>query len=511
MASNKVGNVFDPLGNLLNDVVSRLEVLEAKAGITPASAPSATASTSAAAPPPGEPTLEVSHETGGESPSVKAYDAYVKESLVPFTTICDQLGGLKNMGDLLKDAWEGNRSIIVLASRSKAPDGNIPEALAPYLKKTQEAVKAMHGLRLDRDWDRHMKAVAEMLACLSWILFKAPQQVPSAMVKEAIGSAEFWSNRIRKDFKGKDETQIAFCDGIKKALTGLVKYIEEYHKAGLTWNPQGVSLAEAAIRLTDEATSDPKEAAPATRPKPPPLKNTPSSRNMGGLMAELGGRTSEDGTSAATGLKKVTKDMQTWRKEFKDTSEKPVAPVSKAPPKKSPVKKEKLRGIPIFEYQDRGFKWVIENQTAETAKKESSDGILKVEISDPKQQVYLYNCEGITVKVTGKFKSLVIDTCVKTAVVYDTLISSAEMVNCKRLQLQVLGICPVFTVDKTAGLVVYLSKESVSVSEFTTSLSSEMNVSYPDGEDHKEIPIPEQFVHKVGNGSMTSEVSDLYH
>jgi hypothetical protein len=42
-------------------------------------------------------------------------------------------------------------------------------------------------------------------------------------------------------------------------------------------------------------------------------------------------------------------------------------------------------------------------------------------------------------------------------------------------------------------------------------MSSEMNVSIPDGEDQKEIPIPEQFVHKISDGSLTSEVSDLYH
>jgi len=31
-----------------------------------------------------------------------------------------------------------------------------------------------------------------------------------------------------------------------------------------------------------------------------------------------------------------------------------------------------------------------------------------------------------------------------------------------------------------------------------------------DGET-KEAPIPEQFVHKLVNGSITSDVSDLYH
>ena len=171
-------------------------------------------------------------------------------------------------------------------------------------------------------------------------------------------------------------------------------------------------------------------------------------------------------------------------------------------------------GLPIFEYQDRGFKWVVENQTKESVSKEAvslQDGVMTVEISDPKQQVYLYNCNGIAVTVKGKFKSLVLDKCEGCAVVYDTLISSAEMVNCKKIQLQVNGVCPVFTIDKTVNVLIWLSKESLEVSTFTTSLSSEMNVSFPDGEDQKEVPIPEQFVHKLTNGALSSDVSDLYN
>lgn len=213
----------------------------------------------------------------------------------------------------------------------------------------------------------------------------------------------------------------------------------------------------------------------------------------------------------------VTKDQQTWRKEYKKAGEGgapalPAVPSLDAKKKEAPKKKTPLRGLPIFEYQDRGFKWVIENHTKETAMKEGSDnGILTVEVSDPKQQVYLYNCEDLTVKVNGKFKSLAIDNCKKVSIIYDTLISGAEVVNCKKIQLQVNGVCPVFTVDKTIGFLVWLSKESLPVSSFACSQSSEMNVSFPDGEDQKELPIPEQFVHKLKDGAVTSEVSDLYH
>ena len=229
------------------------------------------------------------------------------------------------MGKLLKTAFEGVGAIVVLACRAKAPDTtgtSLAELLSPYLTSTQNAVKKIRDLRLGANSDRQQKAVIEMLACLSWILFKPPNQpLPATVVKEALSSAEFWSNRIRKDFKGKDNLQIAFCDSLKKCMTELVAYIEEYHKAGLTWNPKGVSLAEAAIRLTDEAErasegggsagmpSAPLDAAgksPIPKSRHPTLKGAViGGGNVGGLMSELANRKSADGSSAATGLRKV--------------------------------------------------------------------------------------------------------------------------------------------------------------------------------------------------------------
>lgn len=476
----------------------------------------------------------------GEAPSVKAYDAYVKTSLMPFCEACDDLGGLQNIGTFLQDAFEGVRTIVVLASRAKAPSEDLPTALMSYLTPTQEAVKKIRDVKVDRDFDRHYKAITEMLACLSWVLMAPPAQLPVASIKEALGSAEFWTNRIRKDFKGKDDLQIEFCDTLKKAVVGLVEYVDEYHKAGLSFNPRGMSLTEAGLRLSDEPIPEPDIKSPKQK-RHPTLGTVVPGGNMAGLMGELQLRKSADGSSAATGLKhvsrqtveewgaglyslstclafQVTKDQQTWRKEFKKEvaapKSLPMAPLLDGPAKKAePKKKKPLLGLPIFEYQDRGFKWVVENHTKESVIKEASpNGVLTIEITDPKQQVYVYNCEGVTLQVKGKFKSLILDKCTKCNVVYDTLISSAEMVNCKKVQLQVNGVCPVFTIDKTVNVLIWLSKESLHVSTFTTSLSSEMNVNFPDGEDMKELPIPEQFVHKLDDKlNLTSEVSDLYH
>lgn len=239
----------------------------------------------------------------GEVPAVKAYDAYIKESLVPLAQACDDLKGLENLGDLLKQAFEGVRTLIVLASRSKLPDGDVVLALQSHLEPTQQAVATIRNLKLGRDWDRHQKAVTEMLSCLSWVLMRAPKALPVPMIKDTLGSAEFWSNRIRKDFKGKDDTQIKFCNDIKATITGLAEYVEEYHKTGLTFSARGVSLAEASIRLSDDKEDEVLKSP--VQKRHPTLGASAAGGNLAGLMGELNKRKSADGTSAATGLKKV--------------------------------------------------------------------------------------------------------------------------------------------------------------------------------------------------------------
>lgn len=85
------------------------------------------------------------------------------------------------------------------------------------------------------------------------------------------------------------------------------------------------------------------------------------------------------------------------------------------------------------------------------------------------------------------------DSCRKSSVVFDSVVSSIEFVNCQSVQMQVLGKVPTISIDKTDGCQMYLNSESLDV-EFISSKSSEMNVMVPKGNgDYVEYPIPEQF------------------
>jgi adenylyl cyclase-associated protein len=246
----------------------------------------------------------------GDNPSLKAYDKFSHSDVYKLADTCEDLGDMGNLGQLLVEVFDGMRYVLILASRAKQPD-DLNE-LQPHLKPITDAVSKIRGLRLKREYDNHIKALGEMLGCVFWVSCRAPSQLPAPFVKEHIGSSDFWSNRIRKEYKGKEAPlQLAFCDNMKKLLTDLTAYIQEYHTTGLTFNPKGVSIAEAAIVLTDNPLSEAAAAATLkaeqkTHKRAIVVGNTVNGGNLTGMMAELAGRRTAEGSSAATGLKHVS-------------------------------------------------------------------------------------------------------------------------------------------------------------------------------------------------------------
>lgn len=294
MTSNNQTKELGPLQDLLDSVLNRLAELESKAGITPPTAPSVK-----------HPIAPLSNSTiQGDAPAVIAYDVYMESAVIPCCNATNELGGMENTGELIKDAWLGVRTIVVLATRSKMPSGDLPTQLELHLKPIQTALETLRKLRLDRKYDWHTKAIIELCGILSWVLIKPPPQLPSAFCREMVSSCEFWSNKIRKEYKGKEESHVAFCDALKKVGNDLIQYIMEFHKTGLTWNPHGVSLAEAAVFLESKPSSEQLDPMSPRRRKQGVV--TGGAGGMNSLMTELQKKQTADGASAATGLKRVS-------------------------------------------------------------------------------------------------------------------------------------------------------------------------------------------------------------
>jgi len=477
-----------PLCGILDSVLGRLANLECQLGITPPKGAAASSASAAA-------TSAVVVDDEDVHPRLAAYDEHMSRALTPFTDSCTALGSeMDGIGHNVRDVWNGIRLIVELGTNYKKPSDPVG-AIQPHLKPCQNAMSSIRSARLDRKFDWHFKAIMETLACVSWVCM-SPPPAPCNFVKDTIGASDFWANKVRKEYKNKGEEGVkhaAFCDAMKALVLDLSTYLKEYHLSGLAWNPHGKDFSEAKVGEGGSRAKTEKE----TKPEAP------------GIFAELKKKQTEKGSSAATGLKKVSRDQQTWRKEFINTGGAQRKPDPATKPVVAPKSgAKKPLGLPRCIYQNQGCKWNVENQTKDTCE----NGVCKITVSDPKQQVYIFNCHNVTIQITGKLKSVILDSCTKCGVVFDTAISACETVNCRSIQVQATNVCPSFSIDKTDGIVVHLSNSGSKTTVFVTSKSSEMNVSWPDDMGEiKEVPIPEQFMHKLVNGSVTSQVSDLYH
>jgi adenylyl cyclase-associated protein len=318
--------------------------------------------------------------------------------------------------------WNSMRDMIQLASqcRKPSPTTNLQqETLAPYLESIQNAMKEIRQLKLDRSYDWHIKAVMEMLVCVSWVIMTAPP-APSSFVKDTLGATEFWTNKIRKEYKLKPEkeimqVQIDFCDAIKGLILDLSSYVKEYHLSGLMWNPNGMDVADYIVKKVEQegvgvkvgegksvaststTTKTTTKATTTTCSTSSSSSSSSSSMQAVDCRKELAAKRSSDGNSAATGLRKVSREQQTWRKEYKataagggggaaTTTTTSVKPSMVKAAQKKQVEEDKIKyNLPTCQFQAVGNKWIVEYQTRDS----QPSGVCTVEIQNPKEQVYM--------------------------------------------------------------------------------------------------------------------------
>jgi len=190
----------------------------------------------------------------------------------------------------------------------------------------------------------------------------------------------------------------------------------------------------------------------------------------------------------------VSSDMQTHKNPSMRASGPAPAVIGSSSGVSAP--KPAVEKPPVFARD--GKKWLVENQKNNTN--------LVVDGAEMNNVVYIFKCVNSTITVKNKINSIVMDSCKKSSVVFESLVSSAEFINCQSVQMQVLGKVPTITIDKTDGCQMYLSNDSLTT-EIVTSKSSELNVMVPKADgDYSEYPIPEQFKTKIGPKGLNTVV-----
>ncbi|OUC41565.1 DE Adenylate cyclase associated [Trichinella nativa] len=299
----------------------------------------------------------------------------------------------------------------------------------------------------------------DSLPALTWM---SVESNPVAFIQDIIEIAKFYTDRILKEFSQKEDAlHVQFVEQWLKTLESLKAFVQKYYANGFTWKKVLPGLSNCDT--TDFEVFD----IPLPPPPPPPVQSACH--------------------QSVKRLKKVTPDMQVHKNPSLRTATPVCKPAVAAKPahltKNLPSAKKDTTKPPVLTCDDK--KWLIENHV------DNKD--IKIEITDMKQVMYIYRCENCVIVVKGKLNSIALDSCKKTSLLFDNIVSSLEIINCQKMQIQTMGTMPTLVLQKTDGCMVYLSKEALNC-EVITSKTSEINLLIPteDGE-FEERCVPEQF------------------
>jgi len=425
---------------------------------------------------------------GSTAAIVTEFEDIYGSSFKEFAGLSEEIGGdVATVGKMLQAAFSAQREFLLMASNCRKPDDNqLQQLLKPTSDKISE-IQAFREANRRSDFFNHLSAISESVPALGWVCV---QPTPAPYIKEMNDAGQFYTNRVLKDWKEKAPCHAAWVKAWITTMNELQSYVKRHHTTGLVWNPKGGAPAMSSA-------PPPPAGGPPPPPGPPPPSTGPAPTSGGtaarGALLESINR----GEDVTKGLRRVDKSEMTHKNPALRGEGIVKAKESPAPSPRVYGKPAQVDKPPKFELD--GKKWVVEYF------KKKPD--LVIDGAEPNQSVYIYKCEGSTVKVNGKCNNIIVDSCKKVAVVFETVVSSCEFINCQSVQMQVLGKVPTISVEKCDGCQMFLNKESVNV-EIVTAKSSEMNVMIPVGDDFVEQPIPEQFKTVIDGSKLKTSATE---
>lgn len=476
-------NTVQELLKRLEQATSRLEQVEKALASGATSAPSSSGASSSSAP---------------SAASVTEFQNLIDQHITPLVALSKKLDPvLGQQAAELEKAVLAEKQLISTASQSKKPNTDVlMKLIQPINTHTQQIDTIRNSNRTSKVFN-NLSALSEGVGFLGWVMVES---TPGPHVAEMRSTSEFYTNRILKEFKGVNQDQVDWVGHYIGFLKDLEKYIKQYHTTSLTWNPKGGEATAAAAPVA--AAPSAPSGAPAPPPPPPAdfmeksSSNAPAKPDMSQLFSEIG-----KGEAVTSGLKKVTADMKSKNNPNKSSVVK-ASDIKPSSTSTAGAGASKVTKPPKFALEAN--KWAVEYQVGNKS--------IVIEDTDPKQTVYIYQCTDSVVQIKGKVNAITLDSCKKTAIVFENAIASCEVVNCTSIEVQVTGKVPCMSIDKTSGCQVYLSAQSLET-EVVTSKSSEMNILIPGAtpnDDMIELSVPEQYKTVVkGNKLVTEHVSHI--
>lgn len=411
---------------------------------------------------------------------------------------------------------EKNRAERVLFNHLSAVSEGIPAAGWIAVVSRPDSQPTWLGVR-----------IAESFICCG----HEQEPKPGPFVSEMKESAQFYLNRVIKDFKEKEKVHVEWCRSFVKLLDGLKEYIMKNHTMGLKWNPQGQNAASYSQTAPSPSGTSIAPSAPPPPPfalggdghtssggPPPPPPSPPAAATaaaaagagsrggMGAVFSQL-----NQGEAITNGLRKVDASQMTHKNpELRNSGGVPAGvgagadACSKPTPPRPGSKPAGMRPKKPAKTALDGNKWNVENY-------ENNHSIV-VEGTELSHTVNVFACKNSVVQVKGKVNAIAMVSCQKTSIVFDSLVSSLEVTSSPSFAVQVMGRVPTIVLDSCDSGQIYLTSSEAAVeTEIVASKCSALNVSIPkrggEEDEYVELALPEQLRFRVTpQGTLKSEV-----
>lgn len=226
--------------------------------------------------------------------------------------------------------------------------------------------------------------------------------------------------------------------------------------------------------------------------------------------------------AAAVPLSKIINELKNSdfeEKDFEDAKEtvvpafapEPVpasipAPVAASEPAKAPVPTDAASPSPTKVTPTpkpagiirQPYKVFVENYDGKVTKGEPT--IVTMDGEDGvKTGIFIGNCKGpdCIIKIEGKCKNITINNCTDVAVIFETCVTTVEVIGSRKLQIQATEAAGSYIVDKSDRTSLYLADRSLEDQVVVYTCQSTSTVvfqSTADGEDQLEHGIPNQIL-----------------
>ncbi|KAI9901487.1 hypothetical protein N3K66_003304 [Trichothecium roseum] len=427
--------------------------------------------------------------------AIEDFDVFIDSAVDKYVKLSQEIGGVvsEQASEVLK-GFQEQRMFLLLTTKAKKPSMS---ELGGLLKPTNDALMAVTEIKETNrgsPLSTHLSAVADGIMVLGWV---GVDNRPYKHIDESLGSAQFFGNRVQKEYKEKDSKHIEWLQAFYSIFRDLSELVKQHYGNGIVWNANG-KVAEEVIQSlsSSKPTAPPAPLPPAGgAPPPPPPPGPPpvldiksekadpsSSSGFGAVFSEL-----NKGESVTKGLRKVDKSEMTHKNpslRAGPTIDGGSAARAKSPAPSTKPKPQNMRVKKPAKKELEGNKWTVENY-----EKEPSPVEIDVSLT---QSVLISRCNNTTVLIKGKANQVTVENSNRLSLVVDTLVSTVDVVKANNLALQVMGTIPTVMLDQVDGASVYFSKESTTTKVYT-SKSAGVNINILDDEDEStEVPLPSQ-------------------